>query len=130
MHIIHLDLCRYNVPRSFLRPTGNLLVLFDEEFGNPLGISIDTISITKVCGHVSDSNPPPVTSWKGHKLSEMKHKEHHGRRPKVHLRCPPNRNIAKILFASFGNPLGDCGSYAIGSCHSTNSKAIVEKVRF
>ncbi|CAK9169228.1 unnamed protein product [Ilex paraguariensis] len=117
----------YNVPRSFLRPTGNLLVLFDEEFGNPLGISIDTISITKVCGHVSDSNPPPVTLWKGHKLSEMKHKEHHGRRPKVHLRCPPNRNITKILFASFGNPLGDCGSYAIGSCHSTNSKAIVEK---
>ncbi|CAK9168741.1 unnamed protein product [Ilex paraguariensis] len=119
----------YNVPRSFLKPTGNLLVLFDEEYGNPLGISIDTISITKVCGHVSDSNPPPVISWKGQKPSEMRHEEHHGRRPKIQLHCPPRRNISKILFASFGNPSGDCKNYAVGSCHSANSRAIVEQVR-
>ncbi|GER49164.1 beta-galactosidase [Striga asiatica] len=33
----------YHLPRSFLRPTGNLLVLFEEEIGNPLGITVDTI---------------------------------------------------------------------------------------
>ncbi|XP_031098098.1 beta-galactosidase 16-like isoform X2 [Ipomoea triloba] len=36
----------YNVPRSFLKPTGNLLVLFEEEYGNPYGITLDQVSIT------------------------------------------------------------------------------------
>ncbi|KAJ0026152.1 hypothetical protein Pint_08134 [Pistacia integerrima] len=117
----------YNVPRSFLKPTGNLLVLLEEQNGYPLGISVDTISVSKVCGHVSDSHPPPVVSWRGQNQSLKHHKKHQGWRPKVQLRCSPGRNISKILFASFGNPYGDCDSYAIGTCHSSNSKAIVEK---
>ncbi|KAG6432597.1 hypothetical protein SASPL_104178 [Salvia splendens] len=32
----------YHIPRSFLKPRDNLLVMFDEEGGNPLGISVDT----------------------------------------------------------------------------------------
>ncbi|KAH0777747.1 hypothetical protein KY290_009158 [Solanum tuberosum] len=106
----------YNVPRSFLKSKDNVLVLFEEEIGNPLGITIDIISITKVCAHVTNSNPPLVNSWRKH-----------GRRPKVQLSCPPRRKISKILFASFGNPIGDCDDYDIGLCHSSNSKAIVEK---
>lgn len=81
-------------------------------------MSVDTVSITKVCGHVSGSNPPPVASY----LRQR------GRRPKVQLRCPPSKNISNILFASFGSPLGDCSSYAAGSCHSTSSSAVVERV--
>ncbi|XP_019182356.1 PREDICTED: beta-galactosidase 16-like [Ipomoea nil] len=106
----------YNVPRSFLKPTGNLLILFEEEHGNPCGITLDTVSITSVCGHVTDSNPPFQIPWK-----------RYARRPKVQLNCPPNRNISKILFASFGRPSGDCSAYAVGSCHSSSSRAIVEK---
>lgn len=34
---------RFHVPRSFLKPRGNLLVLFEEEYGNPLKISIGTV---------------------------------------------------------------------------------------
>ncbi|OIT27278.1 PREDICTED: beta-galactosidase 16-like [Nicotiana attenuata] len=37
----------YKVPRSFLQPGDNLLVLFEEETGNPLDITVDTISVTK-----------------------------------------------------------------------------------
>ncbi|XP_022991144.1 beta-galactosidase 16-like [Cucurbita maxima] len=37
----------YHVPRSFLKPTGNLLVIFEEETGNPVGITLDAVSITK-----------------------------------------------------------------------------------
>ncbi|KAM3360953.1 beta-galactosidase 16 [Capsicum galapagoense] len=120
----------YNVPRSFLKPEDNVLVLFEEEIGNPLNITIDTISITKVCAHVTESNPPPVISWskygtsKDHKPSK---RQKHGRRPKVYLNCPPRSNISKILFASFGSPSGNCDDYATGLCHSSNSKAIVEK---
>ncbi|CAL5384877.1 unnamed protein product [Camellia sinensis] len=118
----------YNVPRSFLTPTGNLLVVLDEEYGNPLDISIGTVSITKVCGHVSNSHPPPVISWKANnQISSMYKKRQHGRRSKVQLNCPQKKNISKIIFASFGSPSGDCGSYTTGSCHSPNSRAIVEK---
>ncbi|THG08323.1 hypothetical protein TEA_015426 [Camellia sinensis var. sinensis] len=118
----------YNVPRSFLTPTGNLLVVLDEEYGNPLDISIGTVSITKVCGHVSNSHPPPVISWKANnQISSMYKKKQHGRRSKVQLNCPQKKNISKIIFASFGSPSGDCGSYTTGSCHSPNSRAIVEK---
>lgn len=101
----------YHVPRSFLKPTNNQIVLFEEEEGNPTGISLDTVSIiTKVCRHViSDTNL---------QLS---------RRSRAHLSCPPNTKISKILFASFGNPIGNCQSYALGKCHSSNSTQIVQK---
>ncbi|MED6118657.1 Beta-galactosidase 16 [Stylosanthes scabra] len=33
----------YHIPRSFLKSTGNLLVLFEEETGNPLEITLDTV---------------------------------------------------------------------------------------
>ncbi|WJX40193.1 Beta-galactosidase 16 [Trifolium repens] len=36
----------YHIPRSFLKSTGNLLVIVEEETGNPLGITLDTVYIT------------------------------------------------------------------------------------
>ncbi|XP_050256859.1 beta-galactosidase 6-like [Quercus robur] len=36
----------YHVPRSFLKASGNLLVLLEEAGGNPLQISLNTVSIT------------------------------------------------------------------------------------
>jgi hypothetical protein len=38
-------LFRYHIPRSFLKSTGNLLVILEEETGNPLGITLDTVYI-------------------------------------------------------------------------------------
>ncbi|KAJ0238258.1 Beta-galactosidase 6 [Hirschfeldia incana] len=35
----------YHIPREFLKPFGNMLVVFEEEGGDPLGISLDTISV-------------------------------------------------------------------------------------
>ena len=119
-------LLRYNVPRAFLNPKGNLLVVQEEESGDPLKISIGTVSVTNVCGHVTDSHPPPIISWT---TSDDGNESHHGKIPKVQLRCPPSSNISKITFASFGTPVGGCESYAIGSCHSPNSLAVAEKVR-
>ncbi|KAI4336465.1 hypothetical protein L6164_014988 [Bauhinia variegata] len=37
---------QYHVPRSFLKASGNLLVLVDEGGGNPLGISLNTVSVS------------------------------------------------------------------------------------
>ncbi|KAJ6801516.1 beta-galactosidase 7-like [Iris pallida] len=103
----------YHVPRSFLKPSGNLLVLFEEMGGNPLSISVNTISVNQVCSKVSESHYRPVLT--------------RGRHPHVHLQCYGRRNISSIEFASYGSPIGDCLSYSVGDCHSDLSKAVLEK---
>nr|GMC56061.1 beta-galactosidase 3 [Ipomoea batatas] len=46
---------------------------------------------------------------------------------KVHLHCAPGQSISAITFASYGTPLGTCGSFKRGTCHAENSRKILEK---
>ncbi|WJX74268.1 Beta-galactosidase 3 [Trifolium repens] len=46
------------------------------------------------------------------------------RPPNVHLHCSPGQTISSI---KFGTPLGTCGNYVQGACHSPTSYAILEK---
>ncbi|KAM6542093.1 hypothetical protein CsatB_006540 [Cannabis sativa] len=120
----------YNVPRSFLKPSKNLLILLEEENGNPLGISIDKVLRARACGLVSESHLPPVRSWVEEKERQGKNGKHRSLKrvsPSIQLRCPRGKNISHILFASYGTPSGNCESYAQGSCHAFNSKTIVEQ---
>lgn len=119
------------MPRSFLKPSGNLLVILEEENGNPLGISLDTVSRARACARVSESHLPPVSSWLVKKQRRRKNNTHHSHKtaPFVQLSCPPGKSISKILFASYGTPSGNCKSYAQGSCHASNSKTVLEQVR-
>ncbi|KAE8100698.1 hypothetical protein FH972_018566 [Carpinus fangiana] len=55
----------YNLPRSFLKPTGNLLVLLEEENGNPVEVSVDTVSIANVHGNVARSHPTRPSDFMG-----------------------------------------------------------------
>lgn len=127
-------LFRYHIPRSFLNPNSNLLVILEEEKeGNPLGITIDTVPVTEVCGYVSSSHLPPVVSSRrrSHNRSEHRHlKYQYERRLKVQLQCPYGKKISKVLFASFGSPKGNCWRHSIGSCHSPNSLDVVQKVKY
>ncbi|KAJ4830522.1 hypothetical protein Tsubulata_041889 [Turnera subulata] len=117
----------YNVPRSFLKPTGNLLVLLEEKGGDPLQVSLDTVSVSQMCSHVSTSHLPPVSSWIGHNQGATQPGKVKGRRPRVQLACPSTSKISRILFASYGTPLGTCEStYSVGGCHLPSSKTIVE----
>ncbi|KAF4372910.1 hypothetical protein G4B88_018075 [Cannabis sativa] len=121
---------KYNVPRSFLKPSKNLLILLEEENGNPLGISIDKVLRARACGLVSESHLPPVRSWVEEKERQGKNGKHCSLKrvsPSIQLRCPRGKNISQILFASYGTPSGNCESYAQGSCHAFNSKTIVEQ---
>lgn len=78
---------------------------------------------------MSETHLPPVVKWLGLKTQNQNNtRKNRDRRPKVQLCCPPKRNISKVLFASFGNPSGDCKNYSTGSCHSSISTAIVEQV--
>lgn len=53
----------YHVPRSFLKPTGNVLMLFEEEGGRPDAIMILTVKRGNICAFISEKNPAHVRSW-------------------------------------------------------------------
>lgn len=101
---------RYHVPRSWLTPGKNLLVLHEELGGDPSKISFSTRSGQKICGHVSESDTPPVDNWKPNK--DLASQE-----PALRLSCEKGWNITAVNFASFGTPKGDCGAFIRGSCH-------------
>lgn len=44
------------------------------------------------------------------------------------LKAPVGSVFTNVLFASYGNSTGNCGSYALGSCHSSNSASVVSAV--
>nr|POF11218.1 beta-galactosidase 6 [Quercus suber] len=48
----------YHVPRSFLKTSGNLLVLLEEAGGNPLQISLNTVTIINTQEHTSYNHFP------------------------------------------------------------------------
>lgn len=113
---------RYHVPQSWLKPTGNTLVLFEEIGSDPTRLSFASKQIESLCSHVSESHPPPVDMWRSDSKLQKSG-------PLLSLECPsPNQVISSIKFASFGTPLGTCGSFSHGRCSSQNALSIVQKV--
>ncbi|CAO2814443.1 unnamed protein product [Amaranthus hypochondriacus] len=111
----------YHVPRSWIKPNGNVLVIFEEIGGDPTKISFTTKQVGSLCSHVSESHPPPVDLWSTDQT---------GRNvgPTLSLECPsPNQVISSIKFASFGTPQGSCGTYSHGKCKSLHALPIVQK---
>ncbi|KAJ3671146.1 hypothetical protein LUZ60_008572 [Juncus effusus] len=106
----------YHVPRSWLNPTGNLMVIFEEWGGDPTTISLVKRTVDKVCAYVSEWQP----SFKNLATKDYEI-------PKVHLFCENNKKIASIKFASYGNPNGVCGSYVEGTCHARKSYNAFQK---
>ncbi|KQK06119.2 beta-galactosidase 7 isoform X2 [Brachypodium distachyon] len=103
----------YHIPQHFLKNTDNLLVLVEEMGGNPLQITVNTVSITTVCSSVNELSAPPVQSQ--------------GKDPEVRLRCQKGKHISAVEFASYGNPAGDCRTFTIGSCHAESSESVVKQ---
>ncbi|XP_031105346.1 beta-galactosidase-like [Ipomoea triloba] len=113
----------YHVPRSWLRPTGNLLVIFEEWGGNPYGISLLKRETASVCAQMFEWQPQ-LMNWEMQASGKAKKPL----RPKVHLSCGHGgKNISAIKFASFGTPEGICGDFQQGSCHAFHSFDIFEK---
>ncbi|XP_071726460.1 beta-galactosidase 8 [Rutidosis leptorrhynchoides] len=113
----------YHVPRSWLKPSGNLLVLFEEMGGDPTQIAFATQELQSLCSHVSQSHPISMEAWSQEKSTKKSKSE-----PRVSLECPhPNQVISSIKFASFGTPQGKCGSFSHGECQSTDALSILQK---
>lgn len=114
---------RYHVPRSWLRPTGNLLVVFEEWGGNPNGITLTKREVASVCADIYEWQPTLV-NWQ----LQASGKVDKPLRPKAHLSCDAGQKITSIKFASFGTPQGVCGNFREGSCHAHHSYDVFEKV--
>lgn len=101
----------YHVPRSWINPGENLLVLHEEIGGDPSKVSVVTRTGQEICAVISQKDPAPVDSWKPN--TELMPDG-----PQVQLSCEAGWRITSIRFASFGNPQGSCGAFAPGACHS------------
>ncbi|XP_068653127.1 beta-galactosidase 5-like [Aristolochia californica] len=112
----------YHVPRSWLKPSRNLVVIFEELGGDASQISLVKRSVSTVCADVSEFHPT-LKNW--HIESYGRPEEVHN--AKVHLHCSAGQTISSIKFASFGTPSGTCGNFQQGMCHSPNSYTVLEK---
>ncbi|KAJ0805043.1 putative beta-galactosidase [Helianthus annuus] len=112
----------YHVPRSWLKPTQNLLVLFEEVGGNILKISLVKRTQAHVCASTFEHHPV-IDNWQTESSGETKMLHD----TKVRLSCGVGQSISAVKFASFGNPFGVCGSFQQGTCHAPNSHELIEK---
>ncbi|KAK7255585.1 hypothetical protein RIF29_28998 [Crotalaria pallida] len=106
----------YHVPHSWLKPTGNLLVVFEELGGDPNGIFLVRRDIDSVCADIYEWQPNLVSYQ-----MQASGKVSKPVPPKVHLSCGIGQKISSIKFASFGTPVGSCGNYHEGNCHAHKS---------
>lgn len=111
----------YHIPRSWLNPTANLLVVFEEWGGEPAGISLVKRMTGSVCADIFDGQPALKDR---HLVSSGKSNSTY---PKVHLTCPRGQEISEIKFASYGLPQGTCGNYQEGPCHAHRSYDALRK---
>ncbi|KAK9073281.1 hypothetical protein SSX86_007605 [Deinandra increscens subsp. villosa] len=116
----------YHVPRSWLNPTQNLLVLFEEVGGNVAKISLVKRTQAHICASTFEHRHPLIDNRQTESSGEtnMLHDS------KVRLSCGVGQSISAIKFASFGTPLGGCESFQQqqGTCHAPNSQELIEKV--
>ncbi|KAL3512977.1 hypothetical protein ACH5RR_025694 [Cinchona calisaya] len=113
----------YHIPRSWFKPSGNVLVIFEEKGGDPTQLRFSTRKILGACAHVSEDHPSFDL-----KYFQKAGNENFRNKATVQLVCPTSTRISAVKFASFGAPTGSCGSYAKGDCHDSNSASLIEKV--
>ncbi|CAN6479316.1 unnamed protein product [Victoria cruziana] len=112
----------YHVPRSWMTPKGNTLVLFEEVGGDPTKVFFAKKTLGSLCAQVSESHPVPVDAW------ESDAGRAHRLVPELRLECPKeNQVISSIRFASFGTPKGTCGNFSHGRCSSRTALDLVSK---
>ncbi|KAK7283549.1 hypothetical protein RIF29_13131 [Crotalaria pallida] len=115
----------YHIPRSFLNPKDNLLVVLEEESANPGKIEIQTVDRDVICSFITENHPPNVYSFAS---KDMRfHSAVETPEPSANLKCPNFKKIKAVEFASYGNPSGTCGNYALGNCNVAAAKNIVEQ---
>lgn len=99
----------YHVPRTWVNSANNVLVLHEEQGGNPSKITVLTKTGQELCARISELDPPPIESWKPNSTFESTS-------PQVRLSCERGWHIASIHYANFGTNQGECGQFIRGNC--------------
>ncbi|KAG8368086.1 hypothetical protein BUALT_Bualt15G0008700 [Buddleja alternifolia] len=115
----------YHIPRAFLKPKDNLLVVFEETGGNPEEIDILTVNRDTICSVITESHPPNVKSWE---RKDNKFRSIVDPVQAAHLTCPDNKIIDKVEFVSYGIVDGACGALKAGDCDSSKAHTVVEQL--
>ncbi|CAF1706391.1 unnamed protein product [Brassica oleracea var. botrytis] len=116
----------YHIPRSFLKPKKNLLVIFEEEPNvKPELIDFVIVNRDTVCSYIGEEFTPSVRHWtrKNDNVQAITDDV----QLTANLKCSGTKKISAVEFASFGNPDGICGNFTRGSCHAPVTKQVVEK---
>lgn len=114
----------YHIPRAWLQPSKNLLVIFEETGGNPFEISVKTVTTQTICSQVWETHYPPLQMWSHPNFVDGK-KSMNSTTPELHLQCEHGQTISSIEFASYGTPHGSCQRFSIGNCHAPSSLSLV-----
>ncbi|XP_031379437.1 beta-galactosidase 9 isoform X1 [Punica granatum] len=117
---------RYHVPRSWLKSSDNLLVIFEEFGGNPFDISVELHTSEMVCGQVSETHYPPLHRW-SYPDSLLGTISIDDPTPEMYLNCEEGHVIGSIEFASYGTPKGGCRNFQRSSCHAADSEHVVKE---
>ncbi|KAK3224359.1 hypothetical protein Dsin_011384 [Dipteronia sinensis] len=115
----------YHIPRAFVKPRNNLLVLFEEMGGNIDGVEILITHRNTICSFIDENHPARVSKWK--KEDRFIQTVVADAKKSATLMCADNKEIVKVDFASYGNPFGACGNYILGNCSAPNTMKIVEQ---
>ncbi|PWA50766.1 beta-galactosidase 14 [Artemisia annua] len=116
----------YHIPRAYLKPRNNLLVVYEESSGNIDGVVINTVNRDVICSYMFEDYPPNLNNWRieGDVLKSIVDNP----KAEANLICDDAQKIIKeIQFVGYGNPWGSCGSYMQGTCQAPNAKIVVEK---
>ncbi|XP_010489252.1 PREDICTED: beta-galactosidase 13-like [Camelina sativa] len=116
----------YHIPRSFLKPKKNLLVIFEEEPNvKPELIDFVIINRDTVCSFIGENYTPSVRHWT--RKNDQVQAITDDVQLTAKLKCSGTKKISAVEFASFGNPNGTCGNFTLGTCNAPVSKQVVEK---
>lgn len=105
-----------------------MLVIFEEEIASPEKIVIVNVNRDTVCSFISENYPPNIKSWSSKNQKLESTVANLG--PEATIKCPNQKTIVAVEFASFGDPSGYCGGFTMGKCNAPSSKKIVEEVHF
>lgn len=113
---------RYHIPRSYLHKKGeNVMVIVEEERASPDRIEILTVNRDTLCSFIQENPFPQPNTHRKLQVARLETQI-------ATLYCPKHKRIARVEFASFGNPTGVCGDFVVGNCTSSSSTQLVEKV--
>ncbi|KAL8106260.1 hypothetical protein AgCh_029881 [Apium graveolens] len=75
--------------------------------------------------HIPRATSPSVHSYE-RKSNQLRLLDD-GLKEGAQLHCPAGKVVEKVEFASFGDPIGACGLYSLGNCHSPISQQVIEQ---